>query len=119
MELGQVDGQGSGQKTVERRIQLGPVVVNAAPIPAEGGAASGRTYVLGDAPGPGTWHYRLEDLGASGKRGAHPGAAARVGPGAEGRALFVPSAAAARPGRGADSPLDELKAGGRGSSVSD
>jgi len=66
--------------------------VNASLIPAVGGAASGRTYVLRDAPGPGTWRYRLEDVGADGKRGAHPAAGVRVGPGAEGRAVFLPSA---------------------------
>jgi len=66
--------------------------VNASLIPAEGGAASGRTYVLRDAPRPGDWHYRLEDVGADGKRGAHPAAEVRVGPGAEGRAVFLPSA---------------------------
>jgi hypothetical protein len=70
--------------------------VNAALIPAEGGAASGHTYVLRDAPGPGTWHYRLEELGAGGKRGAHPADEVRVGPGAEGRELFVPSAGMGR-----------------------
>jgi hypothetical protein len=70
--------------------------VNAAPIPAEGGAASGRTYVLRDALGPGTWHYRLEDLGAGGKRTAHSAAAVRVGLGAEGSAVFVPSAESGR-----------------------
>jgi len=72
--------------------------VNASLIPAVGGAASGRTYVLRDAPGPGTWHYRLEDVGADGKRGAHPAAEVRVGPGAEGRAVFLPSVASRRPG---------------------
>jgi hypothetical protein len=72
--------------------------VNAALIPAEGGAASGHTYVLRDAPGPGAWHYRLEGLGADGKRIPHPAAEVRVGPGAEGRALFVPSARMGRTG---------------------
>ncbi len=62
-------------------------------IPAQGGAASGRSYVLRDAPGPGTWYYRLEDVGADGKRGAHLAAPVRVGPDATGSAVFVPSAA--------------------------
>jgi hypothetical protein len=68
--------------------------VNAAPIPAEGGAASGHSYILRDAPGSGTWHYRLEEISAGGKRGAHPVGGVRVGSGAEGRALFVPKAEA-------------------------
>ncbi len=70
--------------------------VGPALIPAEGSAASGRSYVLRDAPGSGTWHYRLEDVGAGGKRGAHPAATVWIGPNAEGWALFVPSAAAGR-----------------------
>ncbi len=69
--------------------------VNAALIPAEGGAAAGRSYVLRDAPGRGTWHYRLEDVGADGKRTPHAAVQVRVGPGA-GRELFLPSLGAAR-----------------------
>ena len=70
--------------------------VNRALIPAEGGVASGQTYVLRDAPGPGAWHYLLEDVGAAGKRTPHPAAAVRVGPGATGGEVFVPIAAAGR-----------------------
>jgi len=74
-------------------------LVNTALIPAEGEAAAGRAYLLRDAPGPGTWHYRLEDVGADGKRSPHPATEVRVGPDAEGHELFVPSAQAARAGR--------------------
>jgi hypothetical protein len=38
----------------------------------------------------------LEELGAGGKRTLHTAIDVRVGPGAEGRALFLPSAAAGR-----------------------
>ncbi len=73
--------------------------VNTALIPAEGSAASGRTYVLRDAPAPGAWHYRLEDIGAGGKRTQHSATLVQVGPNAEGRELFVPSAVTTRAGR--------------------
>lgn len=68
---------------------VGPALIPA----AEGRAASGHTYVLRDVPGSGTWHYRLEVVGADGVRGVHPAAPVRVGPGAEGRAVFLPSTA--------------------------
>ncbi len=73
--------------------------VNTALIPAEGSATGGQSYVLRDAPGPGAWHYRLEDVGAEGKRTLHPASVVQVGPEAEGRELFVPRAEAARAGR--------------------
>jgi len=82
-----------GFKVLRGASDEGPwAPVGPALIPAEGGAASGRSYVLRDAPGAGTWHYRLEDVGAEGKRTPHPATPVRVGPGAEGRQLFVPSA---------------------------
>jgi len=67
------------------------VPVNRALIPAEGGAAIGATYVLRDAPGPGRWRYRLEDVGVAAKRTAHQAIEARVGPGASGHTIFLPS----------------------------
>jgi hypothetical protein len=66
--------------------------VNPAIVPAEGGAASGRAYVLRDAPGPGTWYYRLEEVGAHDKPRAYSAQAVRVGPGAAGSELFLPRA---------------------------
>ncbi len=64
--------------------------VNAALIPAVGGPAVGRTYTLRDAPRPGTWRYRLEDIGEGGKRRLHAAIDVRVGPGATGSEVFVP-----------------------------
>lgn len=49
--------------------------------------------MLRDVPGAGTWHYRLEVLDGDDKRRVHPAVAVRVGPGAEGRELFIPVAA--------------------------
>jgi len=75
----------------------GPWVrVNPALIPAEGSTASGRTYVLRDTPQRGAWHYRLEDVGAGGKRTSHPALAVRIGADADGHELFVPNAVAAQ-----------------------
>ncbi len=64
--------------------------VNRVLIPSEGGAATGRAYVLRDAPEAGTWHYRLEAVGTDGKRISQPAVNTRVGPDAAGHALFVP-----------------------------
>jgi hypothetical protein len=40
--------------------------LNAALLPATGGAAVGARYVLHDRPGPGTYHYRLEVVNQGG-----------------------------------------------------
>ncbi len=63
--------------------------VNAEPIRAEG---AGHVYVLYDAPGPGAWRYRLEDVGQGGTRGVHPAIETEVGPGATGSEVFLPRA---------------------------
>ncbi len=65
--------------------------VSAEPIRAAG---AGHVYVLHDAPGPGTWRYRLVDLGQGGTRGEHPAIEVEVGPGATGSEVFLPSAMA-------------------------
>lgn len=52
--------------------------------------------MLRDAPGAGTWHYRLEEVGADGKRTMRAAVEARVGPGAEGRDVFLPKAGVER-----------------------
>lgn len=74
------------------------VPVNADLIPAAGGATAGHTYVLYDAPGPGSWRYRLEDVGESGSRGVHAPLEVVVGPEATGRAVFLPRADLRWPG---------------------
>jgi hypothetical protein len=50
----------------------------------------------------------LEELGAGGKRTQHPAAEARVGPGAEGRAVFLPSARKGQTG-GAESVTESSR----------
>ncbi len=66
--------------------------VNASLIPAAGSASGGASYVLRDAPGAGTFHYRLDDVGSDGKRGEHTPITLRVGPSATGAQVFLPAA---------------------------
>lgn len=72
--------------------QAGPwVPVNLALLPARGGAGSGHSYALRDAPGTGMFFYRLDEVDTAGKRIQLATAGVRIGPDAGGRRLWIPS----------------------------
>jgi len=70
--------------------------VNVALVPGRGASASGADYVLRDAPGPGTFLYRLEEVDSRGKRTLLATTGVRVGPDATGWQVYAPSVAAWR-----------------------
>lgn len=72
------------------------VLVNPRLIAAKGSASGGASYVLRDAPGAGTFLYRLEDVDSAGKRGGHPAVMVQVGPDSTGGRVFLPSASWSR-----------------------